>query len=157
MDRLRADFLADGGQDPFTSAEQPGVDPPDFVCTSSVDGASIGVEMTQLTFPERVGAQALFETTKKDVLAGARGRLRQLRGYAIIVMLADADGRPRLPARRGLADELLETLQDVEPQDRPPLRRMPQQSRRSTCPVCLRRVRLLRIGFNAIPGGRSTA
>ena len=89
IERLRRDFVAGGQADPFMSVERPVSDPPDFMCETTDDEREVGVELTQLTFEERIGEQELFERTKQEVLTKGRGQLAHLRGHAIAVTFFD--------------------------------------------------------------------
>jgi hypothetical protein len=71
----------------IASAARGRTDPPDFVCESTADHAEIGVELTQLTFEERIGEQARFDQIKRDVLTKGRGQLAHLRGFAVVHIL----------------------------------------------------------------------
>jgi hypothetical protein len=73
IERLRRDFVAGGQPDPFKSVERPPSDPPDFVCQTTDDEREVGVELTQLTFEDRIGEQELFERTKREVLTKGPG------------------------------------------------------------------------------------
>lgn len=113
LDRLRADFRAHGIADPFLDATQQERDPPDFVCVDRETGGTVAVELTQLTFEERVGEQALFDALTREVLTKGKGKLAHLRGHAVWVTFFDQDGSAQKPPRT--ADGLLAALKAFTP------------------------------------------
>jgi hypothetical protein len=126
LDRFRADFRADDKPDPFASAARGPTDPPDFVCERATDHAEIGVELTQLTFGERISEQECFDHIKRDVLTKGRGQLAHLRGFAVVVTFFGDDQQPAVPTT-GAADSLLEALRDFKPPPQTPTSKAPEK------------------------------
>ena len=81
LDRYCTDRLLSTGQLPYASLV-PGRNPPDFVATTA-DGATLGVDATQLTASGRFAAQAEFERIRRAVLAEPRVDFAHLRGHML--------------------------------------------------------------------------
>ena len=153
LDRFRADFRADGKPDPFASAARGPTDPPDFVCESATDHAEIGVELTQLTFEERIGEQARFDQIKRDVLTKGRGQLAHLRGFAVVVTFFASDEQPAAPAA-GAADSLLEALRDFKPPPQTPSSKAPEKLTPEMMPVAFEGGEITAVKLTGDPGGQ---
>jgi hypothetical protein len=153
IERLRRDFAVGGQPDPFLSVKRPHSDPPDFCCKTATDEREVGVELTQLTFEDRIGEHALFERTKREVLAKGRGQLAHLRGYAITATFFDDNGKPAVPAGHGLADKLLDALRSYTPPRDPPGGGSPDQLSEDQRPAAFDGGEINAVRLQGDPGG----
>jgi hypothetical protein len=153
LDRFRADFRADGKPDPFAATERGVTDPPDFVCERASDHVKIGVELTQLTFEERIGEQACFDQLKREVLTKGRGQLAHLRGFAVVVTFFGSDQQPAAPAA-GAADSLLEALRGFRPSPQTPTSTPPEKLTPEMMPVAFEGGEMAAVELTGDPGDR---
>jgi hypothetical protein len=153
LDRFRADFRADGKPDPFASAVRATTDPPDFLCERATDHAKVGVELTQFTFEERIGEQALFDQIKRDVLTRGRGQLAHLRGLAIVVTFFGSDQQPALPGASAAA-LLLAALRDFKPPPQTPISKAPEKLTPEMMPVPFEGGELTAVQLTGDPGNQ---
>lgn len=109
-------------------------DPPDFVCERANDHVEIGVELTQLTFGERIGEQARFDQIKRDVLTKGRGPLAHLRGFAVVVTFFGSDQQPAVPTADAV-EPLLKALRDFKPPPQSPTSKAPEKLTSEKMPV----------------------
>lgn len=95
--RLQSDVLAAEGTTPFKSVGR-GADPPDFVATYR--GQSVGLELTQLTLPDRRLAHGLFRLVRDALLKADRRDLQHLQGCVLYMWFGDEGDPLGLPHRR---------------------------------------------------------
>ena len=109
------------------------------------------MELTQLTFEERIGEQARFDQIKADVLAKGRAQLAHLRGFAVVVTFFGSDQQPAAPAA-GAANSLLEALRDFRPSPQTPTSKAPEKLTPEMLPVAFEGGEIVAVELTGDPG-----